>query len=964
MRPLHLSLLLTLLCTCVRAQKAYFQQDLAYAIDATLNDRTHELRAKLELTYVNNSPDTIGAIPFHCYPRAYSTNRSSFARQMLRHGSTEFHFAKPEDRGTMDSLDFRVNGGAAEWVFDTVDPDIAHVTLPQPLLPGGRVTITTPFRVKIPKSFSRMGRVGESYQVTQWYPKPAVYDRSGFHPQPYLNLGEYYAEFATYDVRLTLPENYVVGATGVLTTPAERDFLLQKAGGDRAGLERRAAAGDLPEGYVPETFPASAAQTKTISYRAERVHDFAWFADKRFKVLHDTLQLAGRSEPVDVWAMFNETEAGLWVKATDYLKRATRFYSDQLGVYPFPQVTGVMSALSVGGGMEYPMITVIGLSGDAADLDEVLAHEVGHNWFQGILGSNERDHPWMDEGLNSFYEQRYMKRYYPERGDRSEMGPFRVNYDNLGYRYFARQGRDQPPGTRSDSLAEMNYWIGSYSKPALAMRELESIVGTDSLDRAMRAYYEAWKFKHPQPADFFSVIDGELQRKTEPWFSQAFLTTKTSDHVRNRNLDPKPQKGDRRVPDAKDAPYNRLDLYPNNEFPGLRVNSFGLGTAQEELLSNQYFGLPLLGFNEHDGPLLGVALHNRTLEPRRFEWLVAPMYGFESGRLNGFLGMRLRTARAGGRVRQRIISAGVQRFSDFTLRRTDAPYAYQRFALRGELMFRHAPITETESGLVSRVLMLRRDRPDFNDLGEITGGQTNTDYFWRVSYHRANTRELTPLAYNANLEWKAVDEETPFNAGHLKLEGELTGGYQYEPEKFVRYRFFGGVFLINELRESSGNIASGFSLVDDAFSDYRYDDLYLGRNLGGIYGQQVERRQGGFRAPVSPSFSFGRGNSYLTAFNFDADVPALPAFVPLGVFLDAGYYGFKAFSADPSRGEFNWVGGISLSAFEGRMGVYLPLIADPTTEGFLDQRGGLLERVTFRLNLAGWAPWRWVDRGL
>ncbi|MEM6771513.1 MAG: M1 family metallopeptidase, partial [Bacteroidota bacterium] len=547
----------------------------------------------------------------------------------------------------------------------------------------------------------------------------------------YLDQGEFYSEFGNFTVTLTLPENYLVGATGTLREASERQWLRSKAAENRAELEQRV---DLSEGYVAEEFPASSEQTKTISWTAEQVHDFAWFADKRFMVLHDTLQFGanlltssggaagavnGIEEPgtVDVWAFFTETEAALWKYATDYLKRATRFYSDHVGRYPYPQVTGIQSALSAGGGMEYPMITVIGRNSDAADLDEVLTHEVGHNWFYGILASNERDHPWMDEGLNSYYEQRYMAKYYP---DRKLTLPFvgEVDYDRLGYLNTARLGQDQAPDTRSDSLSNMNYWIGAYSKPSLALQELEGFIGKDSLDWAMKTYYQTWKFRHPQPGGFFAVMEAAITRQLSPWFAEGFLTDKTSDWKQGAA----PgflyfHRGDRRPPSPAEqltAQASGLDLYPrNNNFlqPKLKLS---FGTAQEQPDLNNFFYFPLAGYNVNDGIQLGAALHNRTLEPRKLEWALAPMFGFGSSTLTGFAGAQYRMPRPFASAQQLVVGLGTQRFSDFTLGRTDEAYAYQRTALRATLSLDHPPITERESELTLQLIQLAQNRPEFS----------------------------------------------------------------------------------------------------------------------------------------------------------------------------------------------------------------------------------------------------------
>jgi aminopeptidase N len=150
---------------------------------------------------------------------------------------------------------------------------------------------------------------------------------------------------------------------------------------------------------------------KTIQYKAENVHDFAWFADKRFYVQKEDVTLpSGRK--VDTYVMFTYYEADLWKEAILYVNRSVEYYSDRIGEYPYPHATAVQSALSAGAGMEYPMITVIGGSGNGKSLDQVITHEVGHNWFYGILASNERQFVWMDEGFNSFYEQAYIKKYY------------------------------------------------------------------------------------------------------------------------------------------------------------------------------------------------------------------------------------------------------------------------------------------------------------------------------------------------------------------------------------------------------------------------------------------------------------------------------------------------------------------------------------------------------------------------
>src|SRR5690606_16377118 len=133
-----------------------------------------------------------------------------FAEQQYRNGNTDFYYASQDERGFIDSLDFSVNGEKTPYFFNEATPDIGRINLSKPLLPGGSIEITTPFRVQIPRVFSRLGHSGQAYFISQWFPKPAVYDSKGWHPMSYLDLGEFYSEFGSYEVTITIPKNYIV----------------------------------------------------------------------------------------------------------------------------------------------------------------------------------------------------------------------------------------------------------------------------------------------------------------------------------------------------------------------------------------------------------------------------------------------------------------------------------------------------------------------------------------------------------------------------------------------------------------------------------------------------------------------------------------------------------------------------------------------------------------------------------
>jgi len=282
----------------------YFQQKVNYTIDVTLHDKSNELTAFEKMEYVNNSPDTLQFLYFHLWPNAYSGNNTDLAKQIFVIKGKERLFNDPELRGFIDSLNFKVDNRQVQWKILPDQPDICRLILNKPLAPGKSILISTPFHVKIPKGVtSRLGHIGESYQISQWYPKPAVYDNTGWHQMPYLDQGEFYSEFGTFDVRITLPENYIVGATGNLQNKHEAE-MLDKIAADTSWIST--SDKDKVE------FPASSLKTKTLHYLGNNIHDFAWFADKRFHVLKGKVILPSSGKVVTTWLMFTNQQSDLW----------------------------------------------------------------------------------------------------------------------------------------------------------------------------------------------------------------------------------------------------------------------------------------------------------------------------------------------------------------------------------------------------------------------------------------------------------------------------------------------------------------------------------------------------------------------------------------------------------------------------------------------------------------------------
>ncbi|HEX6431203.1 MAG TPA: M1 family metallopeptidase, partial [Niastella sp.] len=454
MKKLYLLILIAVVRFQAIGQSPYWQQEVHYTIDVSLNDTEHTLEGFLKLRYINHSPDTLTFIWFHLWPNAFKNDKTAFSEQTLQNGKTDFYFSPREKRGYINRLDFRVGNNTIKTEDHPQHIDIIKVYLPAPLLPNQETEITTPFHVQLPANFSRGGHTKHSYQITQWYPKPAVYDRTGWHPMPYLDQGEFYGEFGSFDVRITVPDQYVVAATGDLQNEEEKQWLKTKSevgsrksevggqkkeeGKKKMPVKKKPVAHKKPvarkpvstakkktpvKGRPAEEFadkpvtPKRPQQTfKTLQYKQNNVHDFAWFADSAFIVKQDTIQLSS-GRVVQAMSFYRSYKSKSWSNSIQYIKDAVHFRSKVIGEYPYNIVSVVEAKMGFEGGMEYPTITSISPGMDEKALDMTIEHEIGHNWFYGILGSNERKYPWLDEGLNTYYDNRYSQWKYGNKGE-------------------------------------------------------------------------------------------------------------------------------------------------------------------------------------------------------------------------------------------------------------------------------------------------------------------------------------------------------------------------------------------------------------------------------------------------------------------------------------------------------------------------------------------------------------------
>jgi hypothetical protein len=493
----------------------YWQQRADYTIKATLDAKNHELAGTETIVYKNNSPDTLGLFYLHLYPNAFRDKTSPLIRDFLQ-GTLHFFIGLPKSmRGWIDVAELTVNGEPVQF---TVDGTILSATFPKPLPPAASATFALAFKEKIMPRLGRSGYSGDQYDMAQWYPKMAVYDAEGWHPDQY-RMGEFYGEFGTFDVDITLPGKYVVAATGapVSGDPGWKKNPLRRGGHPGAGHP----GGKQPGAEAPDSL-------KTVRFRAESVHDFAWCASPSFIVqdtLYNNYRIMSFFKPRNrAWA---DTVLVREIRAMQWLEKVA-------GPYPYPQVSVVDCPTH--GGMEYPMLAMNG----SADEGLVL-HELAHNYFYGVLANDERAEAWLDEGFAQYMVfSNATERFGPYGKPEKRVFPYSLFRERRMWDAIASPIVNLHRTRYAERIATPSHEFKNgfstmpYVGAPLFLRALRYTVGDENFQKIILAYVDRWKFRHVDEDAFRSVCEEISGLDLGDLFTQWLHTTKNCDYRLSR----------------------------------------------------------------------------------------------------------------------------------------------------------------------------------------------------------------------------------------------------------------------------------------------------------------------------------------------------------------------------------------------------------------------------------------------
>ncbi len=1009
-------LLLVIFSFSVKAQNTYWQQQIDYRIEVRLDDVHHMLRGFVEITYHNKSPNELNGIYVHLWPNAYASRKTVFNRELLKHGDTKFQYADESDYGYIDSLSFVMEKydeqeGKHSLVLtypDNDSRDVAYIDLPKPIKSGEVFKIRTGFREKLPYSFSRGGHVNQAYQVTQWYPKIAMYDQNGWHPHYYTEQAEYYDNFGNYDIQITIPSNYIVAATGNLLTEAEKEWLNSLVGKETTAQQNIASSNSY----------------KTLHYSENNIHDFAWFADKNFIVNKSSVVLPNSKRLVDTWVFYLPEHKTVWHNAAKMIDSSLYYYSLWIGDYLYSQATAVDGHLSAGSGMEYPNITIIsGNYRSEKSLESVIVHEVGHNWFQGMLGFDEKDFPWLDEGFNTYYQNRYIALRYPSKPlEEKKKFSFLFNMDETdNYRestlltFLHRRHDDQAACRPADEFTHMNYGLIVYMKVPFAIRYLEKYLGTEKFDSTMQQLFKAWALKHPSPADVQSAFRNSVPQDLDWFFNTIICSTEKMDYkilrakdtvnigghtfykvlIKNKQHNKIPftlssmnhnkiertqwyggfmGKNTVLFPYAHfqelglDADYSSIEYKRQNNYIRMRgicrkTEPFQLkliGGLENPRYTTLYVA-PAFGYNFYNKMMYGLIFYNSIFPNKNFEWQIAPLYSKESGNINGFA--RINTyffpAQNSLTVTKINFNISTVRFA-YGVHRSEENIDYfdeiQRVQGSLKLFFKtDEPYLVNAFSIRNIWLYGKEYLYDFNNstqkLYKFRPDFYHMDYFQLV-YEYINSRKVNPFSFRVVNESGFYMENTfTLRNNYLsRMTAEFNYRVNYSAKKGLDIRVYGGYDP-----SSSQPI---FLAAGNGYNDYTIDHYFLGRfEHSGFDAHQVSNSGGMMKFNTSADAGrLGEGFSAL-ALNLSSSLP-----VPwLFVFTDVGVY--NPMSSIFNQNNVLFDAGLGVHIIPGVFDVYLPLlVSDDIKRNIFTQPTYDIwyKRVLFTLELQKLDPFSWI----
>jgi len=837
------SYLLALLFSLALIFQASGQQRVDHHLVVELDDVRNVVTGTDSLFYHNSSTDTLRHLYFHLWPNALQPG-TSLEAWMTDHGDGRLYYSGGSERGAVTGLFFRVEQHRLRWEYHEGRSDICRVELREPLLPGEVLNLHTMFRLQVPGLVTgELSHSGQAYFLANWFPRPAVYGTAGWQLTPNHHQGRLPGEFGSFTVTITLPRNYVVASSGLLSDDPDEEKFLQ-------GLIDRARRVNRWGSRESARFPASASRNKTISFHRDNASDFVLCLDKRFNILSDTVMIGtgDMAQVITINLFFTVFEADEWSRAMPVVKRAVRYMSEQTGAYPYETLSLVQTSW-LPEARAYPGLIRLGAAVSPLLLETAIAYGVADHWFNVHVVTDHYRDPWLSRGLPGYFTLRYLREAYPDTitmqdilfdpGMRMNISGLRSVPVNRVVHYRMAMVPEGLAGSMmrtAEALSPDEYTGLATLKSAYAFSTLAGWMGEEAFAAMLKRYYALYGGRHAGSEALTEMIRREAGEEVFGWFaSELLLHPAMPDYrlsavkrvpdgyrlsVRNMSgvatpfpLTIKTRHGETTrwypghtgkahlvVPDTAhtarrftiDSHYatpelNRRDntIRAKGLFPKAKPLAVAPLIAIPDPMKTQIILAPVLGWNANNGFMAGLATYSNPVITPATEYLIMPLYGFGNGKPAGTAKIVHHKRFITGAIER--VSVGIEA-KQYGYDSRNIPLSYNRVMPWGELQLR-SPSHHVTSLLRVRTAIIDTETRRWDASSE--SWQQGSGYLYMMNelmYRYRVQRLLNPFTLQALVQHS--DEM-------LRLMTETRFLISYpSPGKGLSVRVFGGIMVM------------------------------------------------------------------------------------------------------------------------------------------------------------------------
>ncbi len=949
-----LTVWLSINVTCILAQSRidYFQQNVSYDIDAQINE--NYLSATANIAYTNNSPNKLDTIYFHLWMNALSHKNTPFSNQLLSANEKEFYFFRSDELGGYQNIAVTINENPIELKYQPNSTEIAFIVLPNSMGSASTIELKFKYKIKLPKLITRMGMNDELTQLIHWYPRLAVYDPDGWHTFHYLAWGEFYGEYSDFNVTLSHNDSCKVVAPFIHSYQKEKTEIKSKK------------VIDCPIIIYPYS-------NKVVSNT--ETNNAIKYESHYFK------------------------DSIIWKKAIPIAKEVINYYAKQIGPFPYKEIVIAQGPSNSTSAMEYPGLIIINDISTEKELEYYIAHELAHQYFYAALGFNERGEPFMDEGLATFFEDKYTtykynSHYYNEKAPsflKIEKDPLMMMHV---YRHQLCRHQNQSMAISVNKLTSINYGLNSYPRAAYLFQLMENYLGKEIFRQALTSYYLSRLNSHVNLIDFLSEMELMTHQSFEwvnyiieqkkvnftikntenqytitadresqwPVTLRLYLHDKTIDttitlrggickflpqteRIKNISIDP-------------NFIYSETNRKDNNLKSNLKVSVIPF-VGQDKINTTEIYIFPLIKYNTSDGILPSLAIYNSTFPSKKLKWLLNPSYSIINKELNGEAWIKYDYLI--NKTSKSYIQPSLG-FKKYTFEKNKKfGYNLNYSKLGGRLSY----ITNNDPKVLSNINIsydyINEERAVFTS-SEIYSFDNIRFSTIRFDYRLDINKSPTSTNFRSTISYLPEYQSGRDKGKFARLDLSLVKQFYYQKTKSFGLRLWTGYFLMNNKRASltynNQLVRGSTSLIYQEANDYAYDGYYIDRN-NGTFNQSVSSLGGGFKT-VFNNRNLGQSNDLAFAINLKCDLPIKTSkYLPLTAYFDFG--GYSTPSGPKTNIDYLFSGGLSLTYFKGALQIHIPIINSEEINRIYVEEGGFIQRVSFSIDLAKVNPWTKLD---